>query len=140
MKMRRSLLVMIACVAVIAHGMLSPATALADHGIVLGNTWYSDGRPAHRWPPGTLISVFASGARPDTAYRVGVQRVEAGRTPCGTPVIMSTSLIRRSNSRGFIRTTTVPFEDQRNGRGWYWVCFVSYFADYLTAPVYFVLT
>ncbi len=140
MQMRRSRSVGIACLVVVAHVALGPASALADHGTVVGNTWYSNGRLSNSGPAGTFISVFASGAQPNLEYQVGVQKVEGGRTPCGTAVILSTSPIRLSNGRGFIATTTVAFDEQRTGRGWYWVCFVSSLGDYLTAPVYFALT
>lgn len=99
--MRR--VVVISLVAASAIGM-TPLAALAPTALVQGFSWFSDGSFAKTAVSGTVITVYATSARTNTAYQL-ISGISTTSQPCGVDTVPVNASVRLSNSRGFIPNT-----------------------------------
>lgn len=84
---------------------------------VQGSTWYSDGSTSKSGPSGTSVSAYATGAIPNTSYKL-----VTGTNGCKTDLIAVNNNIRYANSSGLISTTAGLVN---RGVGTYDLCFAD---------------
>lgn len=114
---------------------VAPAAAVAT---LVGVTSYPDGSSSKTGPTGTTITAFATGARPNTPYRLGFAPVLPSGEPCPAAGIQLVNPNTRfSNATGLITNTSGVVT---GAPGTYHVCFYEVGGlSSATAPVLFTI-
>lgn len=110
----------LAVVAFVLGSLVAMPPAGAQY--VNGVTWFADGSFYKEVPTGSVVSLFATGARPNRLFRLFALDADApGDYPC--PAIGGVQIhpaLRGSSSRGLIPSTTTVLTLPR---GRYLICF-----------------
>lgn len=102
---------------------------------VVGHTWFASGALTLSGPSGSVVSAFATGAAPDTTFRLVTSPAQQDeRHRCTSDVIPVNPTVRYSNGRGFVATTSGRIE---RPAGMWDVCFLSLDGSTVAAPVRF---
>jgi hypothetical protein len=138
---RRVMLLPLAFVLLLAGAV----PAAAHHGVVQGNTWYSDGTKLKAGYVGDTVEVFATNAYPGIPFMVAARPVAHGQS-CNHPTVLLNSPTVTSLANGAIAPVRIPFElsTQSTPPGDYHLCFVHVGAPTttgatFTAPVIFTV-
>jgi hypothetical protein len=120
--------------------LLLPAAPASSSLSLVGFTWYSDGTYTRSAPSGTVITAYATGARPNKPFKLQTSAIR-GAFPCSDVLLYDVNPnVRMSNSSGVIGYTSGPINLPV---GSYEVCFYelprleSGHAPTATAPAYF---
>ena len=102
--MRRRLRYLVLPVALLA--VLLPASPASSSLAIVGFTWFSDGSFTGSGPSGTVITAYATGARPDKPFKLQTSAIR-GAFPCSDVLVDDVNPnVRISNSSGVIGYTS----------------------------------
>ena len=72
---------------------------------MVGAAFYIDGTSVGRGPPGSRVSLFATGAEPGFSYKLVSGRGSSSGRPCSTDVVAINDTVRFANAQGVIGQT-----------------------------------
>ncbi len=134
---KRFLLVPLAACALAAQA--APASSSIE---IIGFTWYSDGTWATSGPQGTVLTAYATQARPNRQFKLQTSAIR-GAFPCSDVLVNDVNPnVRTSNNSGFIGNTSGVIT---LAPGSYEVCFYELprlgngHSPSATAPAYFTV-
>lgn len=102
-----------------------------------GFAWSTDGQTAKSGPPGTTVTIYATGLRPNTPYRLVTGDAGATEQACRFNAVPVNGSIRTSNGSGFVGLTGGPVS---RAPGHWHVCFRSLDGRLASSPVLFQVT
>lgn len=89
----------------VAGVLIVPPPASAD-AFISGFAWYHDGTIEKSGPPGTLVTVYGIGLRPNTTFKLYVAPIVDADSTCGHGRVELNPSLRISSSSGFIGPTS----------------------------------